>query len=75
MLRGEQEEKRRDENLYEKNMESNINDFEIPLPSIEIQNEIVAMIRQKIAYYERVKGNIKRDEVEKIEMDEFEVEE
>ena len=40
-----------------------------------VQNEIVAMIRQKIAYYERVKGNIKRDEVEKIEMDEFEVEE
>ena len=40
-----------------------------------VQNEIVAMIRQKIAYYERVKGNIKRDEVEKIETDEFEVEE
>ncbi len=40
-----------------------------------IQNEIIAMIRQKISYYERVKGNIKRDEIEGADLSEFETEE
>lgn len=42
---------------------------------ISIQNEIIAMIRQKISYYERVKGNIKRDEIEGADLSEFETEE
>ena len=40
-----------------------------------IQNEIIAMLRQKISYYERVKGNIKKDELDKSDMSEFEAEE
>lgn len=40
-----------------------------------IQNEIIAMIRQKISYYERVRGNIKRDEIEGADLSEFETEE
>ena len=36
-----------------------------------LQNEIVAMIRQKISYYERVKGNIKKDEIDTADMSEF----
>ena len=40
-----------------------------------IQNEIIAMLRQKISYYERVKGNIKKDELDKADMSEFEAEE
>lgn len=36
-----------------------------------IQNELVAMIRQKIAYYERVKGNIKRDEIDTADLSDF----
>lgn len=35
------------------------------------QNEITAMIRQKISYYERVKGNIKGEELQGISLDEF----
>ena len=40
-----------------------------------IQNELVYMIRQKISYYERVKGNIKKDELETVDLSEFEPEE
>ena len=40
-----------------------------------IQNEIIAMLRQKISYYERVKGNIKKDELDTADISEFEVEE
>ena len=40
-----------------------------------IQNELVSMIRQKISYYERVKGNIKKDELETVDLSEFEPEE
>ena len=36
-----------------------------------LQNEVVAMIRQKISYYERVKGNIKKDELDSIDMTEY----
>ena len=38
---------------------------------MSLQNEIVAMIRQKISYYERVKGNIKKDEIDTADMSEF----
>ena len=40
-----------------------------------IQNELISMIRQKISYYERVKGNIKRDETEAVDLSEYESEE
>ena len=40
-----------------------------------IQNEIIAMIRQKISYFERVKGNITREEINNADMEQFEVEE
>ena len=40
-----------------------------------IQNELISMIRQKISYYERVKGNIKRDEAETVDLSEYESEE
>lgn len=36
-----------------------------------LQNEVVAMIRQKISYYERVKGNIKKEELDSADMSEF----
>lgn len=40
-----------------------------------IQNELISMIRQKISYYERVKGNIKKDEAEAVDLSEYESEE
>ena len=40
-----------------------------------IQNELISMIRQKISYYERVKGNIKQDEAETVDLSEYESEE
>ena len=40
-----------------------------------IQNELISMIRQKISYYERVKGNITRDEAETVDLSEYESEE
>lgn len=42
---------------------------------MSVQNEITAMIRQKISYYERVKGNIKSEELQGISLDEFSDEE
>ena len=42
---------------------------------MSLQNEVVAMIRQKISYYERVKGNIKKDEIDSQDMSEFSDEE
>lgn len=39
-----------------------------------IQNEIIAMIRQKISYFERVKGNITRDEINNADMEQFDEE-
>jgi DNA-binding protein H-NS len=39
-----------------------------------IQNEIIAMIRQKISYFERVKGNITREEINNANMEQFEEE-
>ena len=39
-----------------------------------IQNEIIAMIRQKISYFERVKGNITREEINNANMEQFDEE-
>ncbi len=36
-----------------------------------LQNEVIQMIRQKISYYERVKGNIKKDELDTVDMGEY----
>ena len=38
---------------------------------MSLQNEIVAMIRQKISYYERVKGNIKKEQLDSANMTEY----
>ena len=40
-----------------------------------VQNEIIAMIRQKISYFERVKGNISREEINGADLSQFEAEE
>ena len=40
-----------------------------------LQNEILSMIRQKISYYERVKGNIKREALDSANMSEYSDEE
>lgn len=36
-----------------------------------IQNELISMIRQKISYYERVKGTIKKEEISSADMCDF----
>ena len=36
-----------------------------------IQNELLSMIRQKISYYERVKGTIKKEEISSVDMCDF----
>ena len=36
-----------------------------------LQNEIIQMIRQKISYYERVKGNIKKEQLDNADMSEY----
>lgn len=41
---------------------------------MSIQNEIIAMVRQKIAYFERVKGNITKDEINGASLEQFEEE-
>lgn len=35
---------------------------------LSLQNQLSAMIRQKIAYFERVKGNIPRDALSKVDI-------
>ena len=40
-----------------------------------LQNEVIQMIRQKISYYERVKGNIQKNDQNNADLSEFEVEE
>ncbi len=40
-----------------------------------LQNQIMSMIRQKIQYFERVKGNIKPSALDAVDMNEFENEE
>lgn len=39
---------------------------------VSVQNQLLAMIRQKIQYFERVKGNIKPSALETVDMNEFE---
>ncbi len=41
---------------------------------MSVQNEIIALVRQKISYFERVKGNITRDELNDASMEQFEEE-
>ena len=36
-----------------------------------LQNEVIQMIRQKISYYERVKGNIKKEQLDSANMSEY----
>lgn len=36
-----------------------------------LQNEVIQMIRQKISYYERVKGNIKKEQLDNANMAEY----
>ena len=42
---------------------------------ITVQNEIIALIRQKISYYERVKGNITKEQQSSASLEQFESEE
>ncbi|MBQ3588964.1 MAG: hypothetical protein II980_00785 [Clostridia bacterium] len=39
---------------------------------LTLQNQLVAMIRQKISYFERVKGNIPKNALSEISLDAFE---
>jgi hypothetical protein len=36
-----------------------------------LKNEVIQMIRQKISYYERVKGNIKKEALDSANMTEY----
>ena len=38
---------------------------------MSLQNEVIQMIRQKISYYERVKGNIKKEQLDSANMSEY----
>ena len=38
---------------------------------LTLQNQLVAMIRQKISYFERVKGNIPKNSLDSISLDGF----
>lgn len=38
---------------------------------MSLQNEVLQMIRQKISYYERVKGNIKKEQLDSANMKEY----
>ncbi len=42
---------------------------------VSLQNLIILMARQKIQYFERVKGNIKPNMLESVDLTEFESEE
>ena len=39
---------------------------------LTVQNEIIALIRQKISYFERVKGNITREQQACVSLEQFE---
>lgn len=41
---------------------------------LTVQNEIIALIRQKISYFERVKGNITREQIANASLEQFEEE-
>ena len=38
---------------------------------LSLQNQLVAMIRQKISYFERVKGNIPKNALDTVSIDAF----
>ena len=42
---------------------------------LTVQNEIIALIRQKISYFESVKGNITKEQMNGVSMEQFESEE
>lgn len=39
-----------------------------------VQNEIISLIRQKISYFERVKGNITREQQNSVSLEQFDEE-
>lgn len=41
---------------------------------LTVQNEIIALIRQKISYFERLKGNITREQMVNASLEQFEEE-
>ena len=41
---------------------------------LTLQNQMVAMIRQKISYFERVKGNIPKSALDSVSMEQYEEE-
>ena len=41
---------------------------------ITVQNEIISLIRQKISYFERVKGNITREQQNSVSLEQFDEE-
>ncbi len=41
---------------------------------LTVQNEIIALIRQKISYFERVKGNITKEQIANASLEQFEEE-
>jgi len=41
---------------------------------LTLQNQMVAMIRQKISYFERVKGNIPKNALDSVSMEQYEEE-
>ena len=41
---------------------------------LTVQNEIIALIRQKISYFERVKGNITKEQAASASLEQFEEE-
>ena len=42
---------------------------------LSIQNMLVQLVRQRIQYFERVKGNLQKDALEAVDLSNFEVEE
>ncbi len=41
---------------------------------MSVQNAVIALIRQKISYFERVKGNISREQMLSVGLEQFEEE-
>ena len=41
---------------------------------LSLQNQLLSMLRQKISYFERVKGNIPKNALENVNLDGFEEE-
>jgi len=41
---------------------------------LTVQNEIIALVRQKISYFERVKGNITKEQIMSASLEQFEEE-